>query len=149
MNPIPYVEHDGGRASAGFVGTTGDCVVRAIAIASGCSYLYIYEKVNMLSRSREKRVKGWKSGARIGIYTFRPWFKEFMQTLGFVWTPTMGIGTGCKVHLRAGELPMGRLVVSLSKHMAAVIDGVLYDNHNCSREGTRCVYGYWKMKEAQ
>jgi len=24
-----------------------------------------------------------------------------------------------------------------------VIDGVLHDTHDCSRDGTRCVYGYW------
>ena len=28
----------------------------------------------------------------------------------------MPIGSGCKVHLRAEELPKGRLVVALSKH---------------------------------
>jgi hypothetical protein len=37
---------------------------------------------------------------------------------------------------------------ALSKHYAAVIDGVLYDTHDydthdCAREGMRCVYGYW------
>ncbi len=38
---------------------------------------------------------------------------------------------------------MGRLIVSVSKHMTAVIDGVIHDTHNPSRDGTRCVYGYW------
>jgi hypothetical protein len=55
----------------------------------------------------------------------------------------MFIGQGCKVHLREGELPMGRLVVNLSKHFTAVIDGVVYDTHDPTRDGTRCVYGYW------
>jgi len=32
--------------------------------------------------------------------------------------------------------------------MAAVIDGVLHDAYDCSREGTRCVYGYYKLKES-
>lgn len=49
------------------------------------------------------------------------------------------------VHLRDGELPMGRLIVSVSRHLVAVIDGVIYDTHNCSRNGTRCVYGFWKQ----
>jgi len=26
----------------------------------------------------------------------------------------------------------------------AVIDGVINDTYDCSREGTRCVYGYWE-----
>ena len=57
----------------------------------------------------------------------------------------MGIGTGCKVHLRKDELPMGRIIVALSKHYAAVIDGVVHDTHDPSRSGTRCVYGYWRL----
>ena len=56
----------------------------------------------------------------------------------------MQIGAGCKVHLRADELPRGQLLVSLSRHSAAVIDGVLHDTHDCSRDGMRCVYGYWQ-----
>jgi hypothetical protein len=60
----------------------------------------------------------------------------------------MGIGTGCTVHLRDGELPSGRLVVSVSRHEVAVIDGVMHDTHDPSRDGTRCVYGYWKEGEA-
>jgi hypothetical protein len=96
-----------------------------------------------------------------------------MRSLGFVWTPTMGIGTGCTVHLRDGELPPGRLVVAVSKHYTAVIDGIIYDTHNPSERATtiyppgylgnipkgarllddkgtyayspdRCVYGYWQ-----
>jgi hypothetical protein len=55
----------------------------------------------------------------------------------------MGIGTGCTVHLKADELPAGRIIVRLSGHYAAVIDGVLHDTSDCSRDGTRCVYGYW------
>ena len=46
------------------------------------------------------------------------------------------------------ELPMGRLVVSLSRHFAAVIDGLLHDNHDCSRDGTKCVYGFWRFNSA-
>jgi hypothetical protein len=56
----------------------------------------------------------------------------------------MGIGTGCSVHLRANELPPGRLIVSVSKHLVGVIDGVIHDTHDCSRAGDRCVYGYFR-----
>ena len=50
-----------------------------------------------------------------------------MESLGWKWTPTMQIGSGCTVHLRADELPSGGLVVSVSKHLTAVIDGVIHD----------------------
>lgn len=39
----------------------------------------------------------------------------------------MAVGTRCRVHLRDGELPGGGLVVKVSRHLAAVIDGVVHD----------------------
>ena len=61
----------------------------------------------------------------------------------------MKIGSGCRVHLRERELPSGRLIVSVSRHMVAVIDGVIHDTHDPSRGGTRCVYGYWQPSAAR
>ena len=55
----------------------------------------------------------------------------------------MFIGQGCKVHLKKDELPSGILIVSCSKHITVVKDGFLHDTYDCSRRGTRCVYGYW------
>jgi hypothetical protein len=134
---------DGGRAAAGYRGKAGDCVVRAIAIASGRRYQEIYDLVNSAAvHERTGKRKRGKSDARTGVY--KTSIKKVMKTLGWVWTPTMQIGSGCTVHLRAEELPAGRLVVSVSKHLTAVIDGVIYDTHDCSRRGTRCVYGYWQ-----
>ena len=72
-----------------------------------------------------------------------------MKELGFEWVPTMQVGKGCKVHLKADELPKGKLIVSVSKHYTAVVDGVIYDTHDCSRNETRCVYGYYTLKETK
>jgi hypothetical protein len=55
----------------------------------------------------------------------------------------MQVGSGCKVHLRADELPPGCLIARVSRHVVDVIDGVIHDTHDCSRGGARCVYGYW------
>lgn len=66
-----------------------------------------------------------------------------MGELGFTWVATMQIGSGCKVHLRTDELPAGRIVCFVSRHATAVIDRVIHDTHDPSRDGTRCVYGYW------
>ena len=137
--------HDGGRAAAGYKGDVGDCVARAIAIASELPYAQVYEALAAGTGAQRAGKHGKKraASARNGINTTRQWFKDYMLSLGFVWHATMHIGSGCKVHLRADELPAGRLVCSLSKHYAAVINGVLYDTSDCSRDGTRCVYGYW------
>ena len=42
---------DGGRAAAGFRGDAGDCVTRAIAIATRQGYLTVYNSLNALAKS--------------------------------------------------------------------------------------------------
>jgi hypothetical protein len=140
-----WVENDGGRMLAGFKGGTGDCVVRAIAIAARKPYREVYDRIQKEGRAERRGTRGKRSNARMGVYTKRAWFKRYMAELDFVWEPTMTIGSGCKVHLRADQLPPGRLIVSLSRHYAAVIDGVVHDSHDPTREGERCVYGYWSL----
>lgn len=146
---IPFRQDDGGRSAAGYKGKAGDCVCRSIAIAARLPYNEVYETLaegNQTQRkSRHSTKRDHHRTAREGIFVQRKWFKDYMFSLGFTWTPTMGIGTGCKVHLRQGELPPGRLVVSLSGHYCAVIDGVVHDTYLEDRGGTRCVYGYWKL----
>jgi hypothetical protein len=55
----------------------------------------------------------------------------------------MATGQGCRVHLRADKLPGGLLIVAVFKHLVVVIDGVIHDTFDPSRDGTRCVYGYF------
>ena len=145
-----FKQNDAGRADAGRKGHTGDCVTRAIAIAADLPYGEVYARMakGNATQRRSKHDKGKRvRTASHGIAVKRKWFKDYMAELGFVWTATMEVGSGCKVHLKSDELPKGRIVVSLSRHYAAVIDGVLNDIQDCSREGTRCVYGYWAISE--
>lgn len=140
--------NDGGRADAGYKGFTGDCVARSIAIASGLPYSEVYDALakgnaeQRITKRTKKRSAGVKTASR-GIYVTRKWFQHYMASIGFTWKPTMFIGKGCAVHLRADELPKGNLIISLSKHYTAMIDGVIHDTYDPSRNGTRCVYGYW------
>jgi len=102
----------------------------------------VYDLINATaSCERTGKRKRGRSNARTGVY--KGTIKRVLESLGWRWTPTMFIGQGCKIHLRASELPRGRLIVSVSKHTTAVIDGVIHDTHDPSRQGTRCVYGYW------
>jgi hypothetical protein len=133
---MTWVYDDGGRARAGFKGEAGDCVTRAIAIAAQLPYREVYDEL-----ARGEADAGRARSARNGIR--RKVYQAYLEYLGWSWRPIMGIGTGCTVHLRADELPTGRLICSVSKHMVAVVDGVVHDTHDCTREGTRCVYGYW------
>ena len=141
---ISWEYDDGGRKSAGFTGTTGDCACRAIAIATGKPYREVYDALNAIGRTeRRGKRKRSTSNARTGVYTTAV-HKYLVGQLGWRWTATMHIGSGCTVHLRQDELPGGRMVVNLSRHMAAVIDGTLHDLSDCSRGGDRCVYGIWQ-----
>lgn len=145
---MTWIYDDGGRAAAGYKGSTGDCVTRAIAIATGVPYQTVYDALNENIKEDPMRYRGKvrKSSSRTGV--FRKHSQRFLEELGWIWTPTMQIGSGCRVHLRADELPAGRVICKVSKHLVAVIDGVIHDTHDCSREGTRCVYGYYQAKEA-
>lgn len=135
-----YQHNDGGREAAGYKGVTGDCVCRSIAIATGRPYQEVYDALNAEAQ-KERRAK--KSSSRTGVKWTTA--RRYLAKIGAEWTPTMKIGSGCKVHLRDGELPGGRLIVQTSCHATAVIDGVIHDNHDPSRDGTRCVYGYWRI----
>lgn len=141
---MEFVYSDGGRSLAGFKGNTGDCVTRAIAIATQKPYQEVYDALNQLCKI-EKPIKGKGSLARTGV--FRKTYEKYLMENGWKWIPCMKVGEGCKVHLRKEELPNGRLVVAVSRHLTAVVDGVLYDNHDCSRDGSRCVYGYYIEEE--
>jgi hypothetical protein len=144
MSAPPWVYDDGGRAAAGYRGTApGDCAVRAAAIASGLPYRQVYDLVNELAqRERTGKRKRGRSHARTGVYSgLMQWLLR--DTWHWRWVPTMQIGSGCKVHVRADELPDGPLVLNLSKHYAAWVDGAVRDTHDPSRDGTRCVYGFW------
>lgn len=147
-----WIYNDGGRRAAGFKGEADDCVCRSIAIVTGIPYREVYDLINRFAKDERYRrgklgflaVNGRGSSARTGVH--KPTIRELTRTLGLRWVPTMKPGTGCRVHLRDGELPNGRLLVACSKHITAVINGVIHDTHDPSRNGSRCVYGYWTME---
>ena len=144
-----FTRDDGGRAAAGFKGSAGDCVTRAIAIATGKPYREVYDalaaRIKEFAKGRSRRARhAAKGGAtpRNGVH--REVYQAYLESLGWTWVPTMKVGQGCRTHLAAGDLPDGRIIVRVSKHICAVVDGVLRDTHNCARAGSRCVYGYFR-----
>ena len=127
-----YVYDDGGRSKYFKAQNVGDCAIRAIAIATGKDYEEVYEDLKKLNNG-----KSCRNG------TPKKVDKKYLTDLGWVWHPTIKPGTGVQVHLSEDELPGGILIVQVSKHLVCVKDGVIYDTYNCSRGGTRAVYGYW------
>jgi len=149
---FPLQLNDGGREKAGFKGGAGDCVVRSIAIAAKLPYIQVYEDLRSanelyaeLRNDRlARRLNNKGSSPRNGNH--RNVFHDYIVGLGFEWVPTMKVGAGCQVHLRPNELPDGILIVKVSKHLTAIVDGVIQDTHDPSRRGNRCVYGYYIKK---
>lgn len=139
---MKWVYDDGGRSAAGYKGSVGDCGTRAVAIAAEQPYKLVYDALKEHAQAERPRKGRKRSSVRDG--TAVATMKRYVEgELGWYWNPTMGIGTGCTVHLNASELPSGPLVARVSKHYCAVVDGVIHDNHDPSREGARCVYGFW------
>ena len=129
---MEFIYNDGGRKESGYKGEARDCVVRAISIATKTKYQKVYDDL-------------WKingKSPRNGISKITT-IKKYIQSIGWKWVACMKIGDGCKVHLKKDELPSGTIICRLSRHIVAVIDGVIHDTYDCSRNETRCVYGYW------
>lgn len=147
-----WAADDGGREAAGFAGQAGDCVVRAIAIACETPYAEVYralheatlaDRVVMAKLELRYGAQARRHASpRFGVH--RRVYDRYLAERGWTWTATMTIGHGCTVHLRSDELPDGRLIVRVSRHICTVVDGVIHDTHDSSRGGTRCVYGYWQ-----
>lgn len=137
---MKFVYDDGGRSKY-YKGHTGDCVTRAIAIGTGRDYKEIYDLVNSYSKSDKSN-----SSARTGVASDITY--QILIDLGWTWKPTMYFGQGCKTHLREDELPKNKTIIArLSKHLTCIVDSIIHDTYDPSRDGKRCVYGYF-IKEA-
>jgi|SRR5271165_257020 len=119
---MKWVYSDGGRFAAGYKCHVGDYACRALSIATGHSYRDVQSKLKKLDPINPRGRGG---------------YRDYLRYCGWGWIPTE------EVYFSAEELPIGRLVVQIEKHIAAVIDGVLFDTFDSSREGTILIEGYW------
>ena len=145
-----FVEDDGGRAAAGYgEEASGDCVARAITIATGKPYAEVFEA---LKAAHARYVK------RLGPGSYEAGFEErrrtepihngchekvygrYLRSLGWQYTRIKE-----RLCLRAGALPPGRLIVMVHHHAVAVINGVIHDTHDSGGTGKRPVMGYWSQ----
>lgn len=136
---MEWVWSDGGRAGSGFVGLTGDCVVRAIAIATGLAYKEVYKELgDAMSHSPRQGVSTATSHDFLSV---RGW--DYAQQIGQRFT--------------AECLPMGTVIVHLINdttsyrtkgHYSTVVDHVVYDTWNPGDEDAWKVVGYWTCVDA-
>jgi len=151
-----FVKDDGGRSKSGVPGAdrkVGDCVARAIAIATQKPYREVHNALvvgtvdHVITDTSEHgkwvRRKGGVRYFDVDHGCDDKVYGRYLESLGWKFTATPSRGPG-KVHLRADELPSGRLVVRISGHLVAVIDGVIRDTFDSGRNGRVHVKGYWR-----
>jgi len=152
---VKWIKDDGGKSAAGFVGESGDCVCRSIAIATKQPYRTVFDALSKPVRAYEKKwnekklayAAKWnethstrykprapsRRDASRGVVL--PIYSRYLKKLGWKWTP---LKRG-----RFTDLPKkGRLIVNQPRHLVAVINGVVHDTHNCFKiERTYCIAG--------
>ena len=127
---MSMVYNDGGREAAGFRGKTGDCAVRAMAIALELPYADVYRELAQANKD-----SGRKKSVRHGV--MREVLEEVLARYGWKWHSAPKF-EGRRA--RYDDLPLGRYIARMSRHYAAVIDGQLHDSWDSRR---KMVYGYW------
>ncbi len=138
---MKFIYDDGGRAQAGFRGSTRDCVARAIAIATQMPYREVYDGLNEIAKTEKPRTKK-RSSSRTGVH--RKTYERFLRDRGWEFVTLANVGSAASSHMRADELPKGRIIVRLTKHLSAVVDHEIHDIYDPSFGGERRVYGYFR-----
>lgn len=128
-----FIWNDGGRAACGYVGTTGDCVTRAIAIATGAVYRDVYRALG------EASLKSPRSGMSVAIAAAyladQGWQHQNVGNTPFV----------------LERLPKGVAIAHLCKrngrapHFCAIVDRVVHDTWNPADEENYWVQSLWTL----
>jgi hypothetical protein len=130
-----WVYNDGGRAEAGYKSTAADCVVRALAIAMDLPYKVIYEDLRNYLADRNQPSP--RNGVRVDLV------KQYFAYFGFRYRKI----NSETVTLHKDELPKGRVIANLPKHVTAVIDGIVNDTYDPNQKKHQRLLGYWILPE--
>lgn len=148
---MKYTFNDGGR-SGHFKGKTGDCVTRAIAIATKLPYIDVYNSLfdiakNWKGNSVQARIIRRDASPRNGT-SRKVWVRFLNDYLGLVEMRE-------KRKLNDSLFYKGTYIVKVRKHTIAIIDGVVHDTWDSRKtsgaytDGVpqwKTVTRYWKVK---
>lgn len=130
-----WIYNDGGRAEAGYKGTSADCAVRAIAIAWDLPYKVIYDDLRYFLDCRDA------GSPRNGISEDH--LRLYLSERGFRYKAIKGE----HVTLHRDELPKGKVIANMPGHVSAVIDGIVNDTFDPNRKKHQKLVGYWIAPE--
>lgn len=142
---MEFIFNDGGRFKY-FKGKTGDCVTRAIAIATGKDYKEIYDTINTLAKSeRTGKKKRRISNARTGV--FKTTERKLLTSLGWSYKPLVKVGDSKRYHLTDNDIDelgfySGTYIIQIKRHLTVIKNGVVYDTFDAS-EFEPMIYGYY------
>lgn len=102
-----FKHNDGGRVSAGFKGSAGDCVTREIAIVQGRSYKEIYselaEEIKCFAGNKKNKAakraasgKGLSGTAPRNGIAKEVYHIYLVEKIEMVWVPTKLVGQDVK-----------------------------------------------------
>lgn len=130
-----FIWHDGGRAGAGFVGTTGDCVVRALAIATGKNYRDVYDRI--FDASGKTPRDGVVTTITDEILTAEGFTRvDLPLPLSFIAVEHLIDGVAVLRFKGAYEHSRG--------HVCTVVNGTIYDTWDATRDDRYRIDQIWK-----
>lgn len=144
QHQLEFRYNDGGRYICGYKGQTGDCVTRAISIVEQAYYKDVYDCLAEWCKEYNAQFpRQRKSHPRTGIA--KVLMGQYLDALGYQYVKLPKIGYRYH-HLNSVDLRRlldKRVILDVNKHVVAMINGVCYDVWDCSKNGTKCVYGYY------
>jgi hypothetical protein len=144
---MDFVYNDGGRSRYFKAKSVGDCVTRAIAIATRTDYKEVYDSINKLAKAeRVGSKKRHISSSRNGVYKITE--RKYLESKGWSYKPLMKIGASEHYYLTESDLETlgledGRYILQIRRHLTAVVDGVINDTFNPSEYYDPMLYGYY------
>lgn len=134
-----WIFSDGGRAQSGFNGMVGDCVIRAIAIATKLDYSIVWNDLNDRSIDAYNKTHAKPTNKPLvdnGVYPYI--YHPYLKELGWSYTSV-------NKDIRPSDLPnTGIVIVHTRAHLFCMINGVIQDTFN-SFQRVRYVWGYFTL----
>lgn len=133
-----WLYDDGGREAAGRRGRVGDCVCRAIAIATEQPYEQIYKTLNELCKPFRETPRSRTPSCQFGMpgKVYQP----FLEGQGWCFHKLPDYA-----QFNASNVPQeGVSIISLYGHIATVKHGVIRDTFDCSYKGIARIYGFYR-----
>ena len=126
---LEFHYNDGERKDAGFRGMTGDCLFRAIAIATGLPYLDVYSNVSSTMKNHGYRASGnaylqTRALRKPGMLPVRAVQSLVLMDYGFAKVP---LPPGPRPTYAQAFQQYGTCIVSTKGHVTALMDGALQD----------------------